>query len=251
MKTSTFAISALSLGSLVTAAPLKAKREDVIWVTDVHVVTTYIDLTTTVWVNELPAPTSSAGGVFFENPKPANPTTTAVATTSTSTTLATSSTPAAVAPETPIAQPTQPAQEKPPANTPSPSSSPAPQPSSPAAGSGSTSGGSGQVYSGDITFYDPDGNYGSCGDKIQNSEDAVALPLSMMQSVSSKSNGHPWCGKKIAIEFNGQTFNAIVKDSCPGCKNGDVDMTSGLFKKVTGGAVDGRGKGLAKWSFVE
>jgi hypothetical protein len=243
MKTSTFAISALSLGSLVTAAPLKAKRDDVVWVTDVHVVTTYLELTTTVWVDQLPARTSAAGA-FFENPKPANPTP-AAATTSTP---ATSSTPAAVAPETPVVQPTQPAQVQSPVETPSPAA----QTSSPAAGSGSSSPpASGQVYTGDITFYDPDGNYGSCGDKIQNSEDAVALPLSMMKAVSSKSNGHPWCGKKIAIQFNGQTFTATVKDSCPGCNDGDVDMTSGLFKKVTGGTVDGRGKGLAKWSFVE
>lgn len=275
MKTSIFALSALSIGSLVAAAPLKAKRaDDIVWVTQVDIVTQVIESTITVWVDPTPvpapaqvkAPVSSAqNGEFFEKTRvaaPAAPATTfATSTSSSSSSIsAPSSTPVVVAPPPQVVAPVQTtpiAVIAARSTTAAPVASPTP---SVGTGSGSGSGNSepapggtaGSPYTGgDITFYDPNGGYGSCGTNIANGDDVVALPFGMMDSISTKSNGHPWCGKKVAIYYGGKTYYATVQDKCMGCKPNDIDMTSGLFKKVCGDSVDGRGKGLAKWAFVE
>lgn len=37
------------------------------------------------------------------------------------------------------------------------------------------------------------------------------------------------CGSSVSITYNGKTANAIVKDTCPGCAFGDLDMSRSLF----------------------
>jgi hypothetical protein len=271
MKTSILALSALSLGSLVAAAPLKAKRDDdIVWVTQVDVVTQVIESTVTVWVDPTPVPapvqvkvpvSSAQNGEFFEKTRvaaPAAPATTfATSTSSSSSSIPAPSPPVVVAPPPQVVAPVQTtpvAVVAAPATTAAPVAPAAPTVPSGATGNSepSTGGAAGTPYTGgDITFYDPNGGYGSCGTNIQNGDDVVALPFGMMDSISTKSNGHPWCGKKVAIYFGGKTYYATVQDKCMGCKDKDIDMTSGLFKKVCGDSVDGRGKGLAKWAFVE
>ncbi|KAI1958671.1 hypothetical protein LOZ58_005078 [Ophidiomyces ophidiicola] len=103
--------------------------------------------------------------------------------------------------------------------------------------------GGGQTFSGDMTFYD--GGLGACGTNIDtNGENAVAISAALM---GPQSNNSPFCGKTITIKYNGKTAKAVVKDKCPECAYGSIDMTRQLFYNFAPEAA-GRIKGV-EWSF--
>ncbi|KAI1940884.1 hypothetical protein LOZ57_005819 [Ophidiomyces ophidiicola] len=103
--------------------------------------------------------------------------------------------------------------------------------------------GGGQTFSGDMTFYD--GGLGACGTNIDtNGENAVAISAALM---GTQSNNSPFCGKTITIKYNGKTAKAVVKDKCPECAYGSIDMTRQLFYNFAPEAA-GRIKGV-EWSF--
>lgn len=39
----------------------------------------------------------------------------------------------------------------------------------------------------------------------------------------------PNCGRALTISYGGKTTTAVVRDQCPGCGYGDLDMSRGLF----------------------
>ncbi|KMU72382.1 hypothetical protein CISG_03030 [Coccidioides immitis RMSCC 3703] len=65
--------------------------------------------------------------------------------------------------------------------------------------------------------------------------------------MGSENNNSPYCGKTITIEYGGVTSKAVVKDKCPTCARGSLDMTRHLFYKFADEA-EGRVHGV-KWSF--
>lgn len=68
---------------------------------------------------------------------------------------------------------------------------------------------------------------GACGWTNKDSDKVVALPTAVYGSGSH-------CGKTVHIKNtkNGKTATATVADECPGCGNGGLDMTPGLFKTL-------------------
>ncbi|KAI0685334.1 RlpA-like double-psi beta-barrel-protein domain-containing protein-containing protein [Cerioporus squamosus] len=79
--------------------------------------------------------------------------------------------------------------------------------------------------SGDATYYYPNGGLGACGSPIQNSDFAVALS-------SSQYSGGANCGRRINVQYQGKSVVATVRDLCPGCASGSIDLTSGAFQQL-------------------
>jgi hypothetical protein len=265
MKTANvFALSSFFLASLVAAAPLK--KRDYIIVTKTKEIIQTIDVTTTVWVD---APTgtpnvnpTSIGGLFYEHPS--------VASSVAATSVVASSIPAYTPVAAPVAS-SAPAYVAPsssssayvaPASTYTPSSTPAYTPPAPSTtetptpaytpptstsviAAAATSAGAAPAthYSGDITYYNPAGGYGSCGWTIQDSDPVVALAHGMM---GEQSNGNPWCGKKISILHDGVTHTATIGDKCGGCEGESIDLTAGLWA-IVAPDVDGRAHNVEWW----
>ncbi|KAH9057651.1 RlpA-like double-psi beta-barrel-protein domain-containing protein-containing protein [Lactarius vividus] len=76
-----------------------------------------------------------------------------------------------------------------------------------------------------LTYYDIDVGLTACGGRYPASAFVVALNGAMFGS------GYPGphCGQTIVLTANGKTTTAVVVDKCPGCPNGGLDLTRGLF----------------------
>ncbi|BGP29342.1 hypothetical protein JCM10296v2_001081 [Rhodotorula toruloides] len=113
--------------------------------------------------------------------------------------------------------------------------------SAPAQTSSSSSGG-GQVYTGKATYYYQYGVAGSCGNN--NSDDSYIIALSYTQV-----DGGSHCGQKVQITntANGQSIEATVADTCPGCQWGSIDLSVAAFKAL--GSLDS-GVLPIQWSYV-
>ncbi|KAI0270982.1 expansin family protein [Russula aff. rugulosa BPL654] len=78
-----------------------------------------------------------------------------------------------------------------------------------------------------------DDGLGSCGQYNTNSDPIVAL---------STAFGTAYCGRvcssssrnilTITIHYKGKTTTAIVRDSCPSCGDGDIDMSRATFQSL-------------------
>ena len=111
--------------------------------------------------------------------------------------------------------------------------------------SGSSSGecSSGSPCSGDITFYQA--GLGACGETTDGSVDkVVALPHEFM---GTQSNGNPFCGKTVTINYNGATVQATVVDKCMGCVGRDLDLSNAAFDGL--GIPESVGRTTADWYF--
>lgn len=78
-------------------------------------------------------------------------------------------------------------------------------------------------FGGRATFYAT--GLGACGDYNNDSDFIVAL------NSAQYGGGYPGpeCGKQIEISANGKTAIATIKDECPTCNYGDLDMSPSLF----------------------
>ncbi|KAF8902711.1 riboflavin-aldehyde forming enzyme [Mucidula mucida] len=97
-----------------------------------------------------------------------------------------------------------------------------------------------QAFSGDGTYYDPDGNEGACGEKLQNSDYVVALAS---EQYSRGAN----CGRQIRVEYNDKSVAARVADLCPGCASDDLDLTSSAFEALAPLSV---GRMRVTWDYI-
>jgi hypothetical protein len=135
-------------------------------------------------------------------------------------------------------------------NTPAVVSTPvavaAPAASSSAPVTGGSSNGecnSGSPCSGDITFYEA--GLGACGETTDGSVDkVVALPHEFM---GTQSNGNPFCGKTVTINYKGATVQATVVDKCMGCVGRDLDLSNAAFDGL--GIPQSVGRTTADWYF--
>jgi expansin (peptidoglycan-binding protein) len=80
-------------------------------------------------------------------------------------------------------------------------------------------------WSGEGTFYDV--GHGSCGTTNNDNEMVAAISILLM-------NGNSYCGKSISVKGkNGSSVSLKVVDTCPGCAEGDIDMSRAAFSKLT------------------
>jgi hypothetical protein len=268
-------LAASLLSSLAQAAPAPRAIKVRDYVTDIVTETfwTTLDITTTVYVDELPsttAPASTPAEVTFsaeeiESTPLSTPTAVAASTPAPAPESA-SSEPSPSAGEfaesstAPAAEYTTPAPEvpayTPPAPPPAPvtpeAAAPSPAPVSEAANTPASSGGSESATcegsssscKGDVTHWD--GGLGACGTVVDTKGDmAIALPHEFMGTLS---NSNPYCGKTVTIKtVSGSTVQATVKDKCMGCVGRSIDLTDKLFNAVTDGKGDGRVQGIEWW----
>ncbi|KAM0793362.1 hypothetical protein ACM66B_000817 [Microbotryomycetes sp. NB124-2] len=98
-----------------------------------------------------------------------------------------------------------------------------------------------QTFSGQGTWYEQHGNYGSCGWKSSDGDKVVAVNTPQVAN-----QGH--CGKYVIIEntSNGRQLRAKVADECPTCSWGSLDLSVGAFKEL--GNLD-QGVLPIKWYF--
>ncbi|KAI0042642.1 hypothetical protein FA95DRAFT_1575621 [Auriscalpium vulgare] len=79
--------------------------------------------------------------------------------------------------------------------------------------------------SGQGTWFDT--GLGACGFNNVNSDFIVAL------ATPDYANG-AHCNQMITITANGKTATAQVRDECPSCSSGSIDMTPSLFQQFAG-----------------
>ncbi|GAN09433.1 riboflavin-aldehyde forming enzyme [Mucor ambiguus] len=85
--------------------------------------------------------------------------------------------------------------------------------------------------SGDATYYSV--GMGSCGKTNSDGEMVAALSEKLMGTGADGS----YCGKSITLTSKGgKSVTVKVVDSCPGCGEGDVDLSPSAFKKL--GSLD-------------
>ncbi|KAJ5324218.1 Allergen Asp f 7 [Penicillium atrosanguineum] len=248
--TKTLALAGALYSAFGFAAPVDKRA--VVWETVTDIVWTTIDVTTTLYPEQLDAATATVVPVTTTAPVVAAVTTTAAAraaqvekqpaqveeqpaeakTTSTSTSSTSTATPAPAPTE-------QTTQAPAPVETTS-SAAPTTTEAAPAAASSSTtestassssSGYSGSCSegspcTGQMTYYDTatsSSNPSSCGTTNDGETELVlALPVGIMTDGD--------CGKTVTIEYNGVTKTGTVVDKCMGCDNGSVDLSRAFFE---------------------
>jgi hypothetical protein len=220
------------------------KREPVIeieWVTEIETVTAIVGADTTYLItpSHTPAPNSD-DAQFIESTEAAAP---PPAPTSTSSSAA----PPPPPPPSPEPEPEPSPEPQPspePTPSPEPSSEPSPEPepsSSPAPGGG---GGSGEVYEGEITYYAV--GLGACGEDDSGADQTKNI-VAISSSIMTGSNGDPSCGRTITIESNGKSVTATVRDKCPSCERGSIDVSEKVYLELWGSLDTGRMP--VKWQF--
>ncbi|MFJ3671209.1 cysteine/serine endopeptidase inhibitor [Streptomyces sp. NPDC090106] len=105
----------------------------------------------------------------------------------------------------------------------------------------------GQEITGQMTYYN-DSGYGACGEVLDASrEDLVAVSHEWW--TSSNPNNDPLCdGVEVEVSYNGKTITVPVKDMCPSCDAGHLDLSQTAFEQLA--PLE---KGLVKnitWKFV-
>ncbi|KIS72149.1 uncharacterized protein UMAG_00567 [Mycosarcoma maydis] len=90
----------------------------------------------------------------------------------------------------------------------------------------------GPTYHGRATYYAA--GLGACGNYNSGSDFIVALNAAQYGDLGQRSS---WCGKSIAITYNGNTQYATVQDACPSCPYGGLDMSEGLFRAFANPSV--------------
>ncbi|MET8949165.1 cysteine/serine endopeptidase inhibitor, partial [Streptomyces sp. NPDC004542] len=106
---------------------------------------------------------------------------------------------------------------------------------------------SGQDVSGEMTYYN-DRGYGACGSVVDAaSEDLVAVSHEWWTSVDPHQDR--LCrGVSVQVSYNGRSITVPVKDMCPSCDAGHIDLSQSAFEKLAP-----LGEGLVKgitWRFV-
>lgn len=78
-------------------------------------------------------------------------------------------------------------------------------------------------FSGEATYYDADGT-GACG--FGKSNDFLVAALNKSQYSKAQ------CGKCALVKGPKGSVTIKIVDLCPGCKNGDLDLSETAFEKV-------------------
>ncbi|MFF8883760.1 cysteine/serine endopeptidase inhibitor, partial [Streptomyces flaveolus] len=106
---------------------------------------------------------------------------------------------------------------------------------------------SAQVISGQMTYYN-DSGYGACGTVVDAAdEDLVAVSHEWWTSANP--NKDPLCdGVSVEVTYDGKTITVPVKDMCPSCDAGHLDLSQTAFEQLAP-LEKGLVKGIS-WKFV-
>ncbi|KAG8994680.1 hypothetical protein FRB94_008616 [Tulasnella sp. JGI-2019a] len=84
------------------------------------------------------------------------------------------------------------------------------------------------------------GAYGACGEQNTNNDMIIAIPAALYDS-------NDYCGRKVKITANGKSLTVTVKDRCPGCQNGHIDVAPPVFTHF---ASEGNGVYPIEWTMM-
>ncbi|MGA5134829.1 cysteine/serine endopeptidase inhibitor [Streptomyces olivoreticuli] len=88
-----------------------------------------------------------------------------------------------------------------------------------------------------MTYYNDKG-YGACGTQIDaGSQDLVAVSSAWWTSANT--NNDPLCsGVSVQVTYGGKTITVPVKDKCPTCEPGHIDLSEPAFRKLVPAGTD-------------
>ncbi|RLV93214.1 hypothetical protein JA1_002649 [Spathaspora sp. JA1] len=124
------------------------------------------------------------------------------------------------------------------------SQAPAPAPTTsttssqaPAQTSQASSGPTGETFSGQGTYYNPD--MGACGIVNSDSDYIVAISHSMFDAamIDGNPNHNPICGKRIRAYYGGKSVDVSIVDRCVGCAPDDLDLSPVAFDQIADPAL--------------
>ncbi|KAI8139678.1 RlpA-like double-psi beta-barrel-protein domain-containing protein-containing protein, partial [Fennellomyces sp. T-0311] len=87
-------------------------------------------------------------------------------------------------------------------------------------------------FHGKATWFIPSihgGSMGACWEYEADDEYVVAMNSVQYGDMHGQSD---WCFKKVRIYHDGKSVDAVVKDACPECKHGDLDLTPPVFQAL-------------------
>ncbi|KAK0704629.1 RlpA-like double-psi beta-barrel-protein domain-containing protein-containing protein [Lasiosphaeris hirsuta] len=103
-------------------------------------------------------------------------------------------------------------------------------------------------HHGDMTYYEV--GMGACGHDDSgkgNTDYIVAVSAGLMGDGGG--DRRSMCGRQVVIKgSNGKQVTATVRDKCPSCEDGALDVSEKVFKDVVGDL--GVGKTEVSWSIV-
>ncbi|MFC7011581.1 cysteine/serine endopeptidase inhibitor, partial [Streptomyces viridiviolaceus] len=104
-----------------------------------------------------------------------------------------------------------------------------------------------ETLSGQMTYYNDKGT-GACGTAVDAStEDLVAVSRAWW--TSEDPNQDKLCdGVSVEVTYNGKSITVPVKDMCPSCDAGHLDLSQAAFEKLAP-LEEGLVKGIT-WKFV-
>ncbi|KAF7342644.1 Riboflavin-aldehyde forming enzyme [Mycena sanguinolenta] len=80
-------------------------------------------------------------------------------------------------------------------------------------------------FSGLATYYNPNGNYGACGARMQNSDFIVAL------SPAHYHNG-AHCWQHLNVNYESKDIDVTIGDLCAECTTEGIRLSSGAFSAL-------------------
>jgi expansin (peptidoglycan-binding protein) len=103
-----------------------------------------------------------------------------------------------------------------------------------------------QPINGNATYYDNSG-FGACGTWLDaNSQMLVAVSASYWTTPNP--NNDPLCtGVSVQVTYNGRTITVPVRDKCPSCGSGHIDLSKPAFAAL---ADPNLGNIPLTWKFV-
>jgi expansin (peptidoglycan-binding protein) len=92
---------------------------------------------------------------------------------------------------------------------------------------------------GDLTYYIV--GLGACGEDDTGRDMTANIVAMSSEVMGPQSNDNPMCGRTIKIYnfVNGKEATGVIRDKCPGCKKGSIDVSQKLFQEL-GDLAQGR-----------
>ncbi|KAJ1988582.1 hypothetical protein H4R33_002375 [Dimargaris cristalligena] len=104
----------------------------------------------------------------------------------------------------------------------------------------------GGPFKGKATFYSGGEGTHSCGNPGSSTDFTVAVNESQM---GSESNGNPNCFHIVRVTYAGQSVDAMITDTCPGCDVNQLDLNESIAKHFGEKFIDD-GENDIEWSLV-